>query len=142
MPHDDYAPVVRGALKLKGSGAGPTGITKKKKKKPKGEVGVATKAGAEEGALIRAPVEEDAVVAGSSKGKGKAKDVGEDGGGGEDDGGEGVEVGKLRELDPRGEDGKTASERAYEEMRRKRVCCFYFSSISDFVTAWMDIGFE
>jgi hypothetical protein len=31
-----------------------------------------------------------------------------------------------RELEERGKDGKTASERAYEEMRRKRVCISYF----------------
>jgi protein FAM32A len=84
MPSDEYAPIVRGGLKLKGSK--PTGVEKKKKKK---------KATAPE----------------SSSTKQEALAEGE----------EQLDEEKLKELDPRDNNGKTASERAYEEMRRKRV---------------------
>jgi protein FAM32A len=106
MPSDAYASVVRGGLKLKGS----AGITKKKKKKSKerdGEVGEGKK-----DALQKALEDEDSAL---SKVKGKRK--AEEGGDAE---GQLVEEGD-RELEERGNDGKTASERAYEEMRRKRV---------------------
>merc|ERR1712093_155816 len=82
MPADEYAPVVRGALKLKGST--PSGI-KKKKKKPK--ISDTEASSSKKSALQSALEDEDA----------------------------------LRELEERGGDGKTASERAYEEMRRKRL---------------------
>jgi protein FAM32A len=107
MPSDAYSSVVRGGLKLKGS----AGITKKKKKKSKerdGEVGEGKK-----DALQKALEDEDSAL---SQAKGKEK-VGEDG----DTDGQLAEEGD-RELEERGNDGKTASERAYEEMRRKRVC--------------------
>jgi protein FAM32A len=102
MPSDEYAPIVRGALKLKGST--PTGVTKKKKKKKE-------KAGEEEkkSAIQKALEEEDAST---SREIMKSESTGEDGEEGE------------RELEERGNDGKTASERAYEEMRRKRVWNF------------------
>ncbi|KAH7336438.1 hypothetical protein BKA65DRAFT_479343 [Rhexocercosporidium sp. MPI-PUGE-AT-0058] len=108
MPADEYAPVVRGALKLKG--AAPSGI-KKKKKKPKtsdSEASSSTKKSALQSALE----EEDA---GSSKAVVKGKGNGE--GGREEE----LDEVALRELEERGGDGKTASERAYEEMRRKRL---------------------
>ena len=101
MPSDDYAPVVRGALKLKGSG--PSGIKKKKKKQK------ASDPEASEGkksAFQKALEEEDE---GTSREVVKGKD-------GEVEEGEGE-----RGSEERGSDGKTASERAYEEMRRKRV---------------------
>ncbi|KAK0109841.1 hypothetical protein ONS95_002512 [Cadophora gregata] len=105
MPADEYAPVVRGALKLKGSA--PSGINKKKKKKPKTSDPEASNS--KKSALQSALEEEDAqsskVVV---KGKGE-------------DGAEELDEEALRELEERGGDGKTASERAYDEMRRKRL---------------------
>jgi protein FAM32A len=100
MPSDAYSSVVRGGLKLKGS----AGITKERD----GEVGEGKK-----DALQKALEDEDSAL---SQAKGKEK-VGEDG----DTDGQLAEEGD-RELEERGNDGKTASERAYEEMRRKRVC--------------------
>ncbi|PMD26151.1 DUF1754-domain-containing protein [Hyaloscypha hepaticicola] len=106
MPSDAYASVVRGGLKLKGS----SGITKKKKKKSKerdGELGEVKK-----DALQKALEDEDSAFAKmKDKGKGKA------GGDGELE----EEGDKELEVEERGKDGKTASERAYEEMRRKRL---------------------
>jgi len=106
MPGDEYASVVRGGLKLKGS----AGIAKKKKKKAKaveGEVGESKKS-----AIQKALEDEDASTPKEVERK-KAKVKG--------DGEEGEEREGDRELEERGHDGKTASERAYEEMRRKRL---------------------
>ncbi|KAE9366090.1 DUF1754-domain-containing protein [Stipitochalara longipes BDJ] len=102
MPGDEYSSVVRGGLKLKG------GVTKKKKKsKPK----TADEEGKKD-ALRKALEDEDTAV-GKEIEKRKAKD-------GEEEA-EGERDGVDRELEERGNDGKTASERAYEEMRRKRL---------------------
>ncbi|EHK98643.1 hypothetical protein M7I_5527 [Glarea lozoyensis 74030] len=90
MPSDDYTPIVRGGLKLKGASA-PSGI-KKKKKKSKPTVN-------EEG--LSKAIDSDA---GSSKKAAAQEEEGLD----------------LRELEPKDFDGKTATERAYEETRRKR----------------------
>jgi protein FAM32A len=110
MPGDEYASTIRGGLKLKGSK--PSGVTKKKKKpKP-----TSTNDSAEEGkksALQKALEEEDAATS-SNKDMIKGGD------------GEELDAAELRELDPRGDDGKTASERQYEEMRRKRVSHSYY----------------
>jgi len=105
MPADEYAPVVRGALKLKGST--PSGI-KKKKKKPK--ISDTEASSSKKSALQSALEEEDAESskAIAKKGKGEAAE-------------EELDEEALRELEERGGDGKTASERAYEEMRRKRL---------------------
>ncbi len=106
MPSDDYIPVVRGALKLKGSG--PSGVTKKKKKsKTKPTDPSSSSSDPKTTALQKALEEEDAAT--SSKKGGRS---GEDGD---------LDEEKLRELEERDGDGKTASERAYEEVRRKRV---------------------
>ncbi|PVH88656.1 DUF1754-domain-containing protein [Cadophora sp. DSE1049] len=108
MPADEYAPVVRGALKLKGSA--PSGI-KKKKKKPKtsdSEASSSTKKSALQSALEEEDAESSKAVV---KGKGKGEERAE----------EEMDEEALRELEERGGDGKTASERAYEEMRRKRL---------------------
>jgi protein FAM32A len=105
MPLDDYTSTSRGSLKLKGSA--PTGI-KKKKKKDKSKLSTSTEGG--ESALEKALGEEDATakpVNGGVKGDREDKDLDE---------------AQLRELETRDGDGKTASERQYEEMRRKRVC--------------------
>jgi protein FAM32A len=100
MPGDEYSSVVRGGLKLKG------GVTKKKKKsKPK-----SADAEGKKDAIRKALEDEDTAV-GKEIEKRKAKEGEEEV---EGDGGD-------RELEERGGDGKTASERAYEEMRRKRV---------------------
>jgi protein FAM32A len=108
MPADEYSSVVRGGLKLKGSA--PSGVSKKKKKsKPKTE-GEGSESKKEK--ILKALEDEDSAVGKElEKGKGEAKggDEGKDEGEGD------------RELEERGNDGKTASERAYEEMRRKRV---------------------
>jgi protein FAM32A len=102
MPSD--APVIRGALKLKGSG-----ITKKKKKKAKADA----ESSEDKKSAIQKALEEEDTAVGKEVVKSKSKGKGEDA--------EGEEEGD-RELEERGHDGKTASERAYEEMRRKRVC--------------------
>jgi len=117
MPSEDYAPVVRGALKLKGST--PSGVTKKKKKKKKTTKPTTESEGSEakKGALQKALEEEDAASTDIVR-KGKGKE-GENGDG----------EGDMRELEERGNDGKTASERAREEMRRKRVCFFFTFSL-------------
>lgn len=110
MPSDAYSSVVRGGLKLKGSA--PAGVLKRKKKskaKAEGEAGESKK-----DALQKALEDEDSAV-GKELVKGKGKEEID----GEEDG--------DRELEERGNDGKTASERAYEEMRRKRVS--FFSSL-------------
>ena len=108
MPSDDYA-AIGGGLKLKGSK--PAGITKKKKK-PKTHIdgtSSTSKDAASDGAkggksaLQRALEDEDIDM--SQAGRGQKLDEA-----------------RLKELDPRGNDGKTASERQYEETRRKRVC--------------------
>jgi protein FAM32A len=107
MPADEYSSVVRGGLKLKGSA--PSGVSKKKKrdkKKPKEAAD-----GEKSDALRKALEDEDEAIV-------RARDKGEGGGGGEEGG--------DRELEDRGNDGKTASERAYEEMRRRRVSCSPF----------------
>jgi protein FAM32A len=104
MPADEYAPVVRGGLKLKGSK--PAGITKKKKKaKPK-------ESEAAKSTLQKALEDEDASTSNDNR-------VAKDGDEGED--GNGMSEAQLKELESRGGDGKTASERQYEETRRKRV---------------------
>jgi len=109
MPSDDYSSTVRGGLKLKGSSsAKPSGIKKKKKKSSAGE----SKAAAALQKTLAAD-DDDAT---------QKKKSGE----GDDDDAEGLSEEQLRELEQRGGDGKTASERAHEEMRRKRVCSSYF----------------
>ncbi|KAH8820044.1 hypothetical protein F5884DRAFT_35823 [Xylogone sp. PMI_703] len=98
MPSDDYTLVVRGGLKLKGA-AKPAGITKKKKKKKEGKDG-----DAQSTAIQKALEDEDA--SSSSKPAGAEGDLSD---------------AALAELEERGDDGKTAAERAHEEMRRKRL---------------------
>lgn len=102
MPADEYASTVRGGLKLKGGA--PTGI-KKKKKKPKVP---SASTGSKASALQAALEDEDGaaskdVVLKKNRGEGPEEEAVAAEGGGFDD-------------------GKTASERAHEEMRRKRVC--------------------
>ncbi len=97
MPSDEYAPVVRGALRLKGgTTSGVKKHKKKKDKKPKSEAEV----GAIEKALGEGGKGKEAQIEGEAEGMG--------------------------ELETRGGDGKTAAERAYEEVRRRRVCLIYF----------------
>jgi protein FAM32A len=93
MPTDDFH-TTGGSLKLKGSK--PTGI-KKKKKKP------SSSNPSKEPALLKAQ-EEDAPIS-----KPGAEDE------------EDAELRELEQRDPH--DGKTAAERAAEDMRRKRVRC-------------------
>ena len=114
MSSDDYTAVTRGSLKLKGGT--PAGI-KKKKKKPRTS-DPSSIPDPKTSALQKALKDEDAETGKEIlKGKGKEECA--------EEGGEMREE-QLRELDPRDGDGKTASERAYEEMRRKRVCSFHF----------------
>jgi protein FAM32A len=105
-PSEDYIPVVRGALKLKGGA--PSGI-KKKKKKPRNPANESSSS-SKKSALQQALEDEDAATS-TDLVKGKNKDDQEE-----------LDEEKLRELENRGNDGKTASERAYEDMRRRRVC--------------------
>jgi protein FAM32A len=105
MPADEYSSVVRGGLKLKGG----SGVTKKKKKSK-----AKLADGEKKDAIQKALEDEDASTAKEIE---KRKVEGD---------GEGEEEGD-RELEERGNDGKTASERAYEEMRRKRVCLEFTS---------------
>jgi protein FAM32A len=110
MPADEYTSVVRGGLKLKGSA--PSGVSKKKKKDKKKPKAADGESESKKDALRKALEDEDSAIV-------KAKAKGEGGGEGEEGG--------DRELEERGNDGKTASERAYEEMRRKRVSCSLLS---------------
>ncbi|KAH6673127.1 hypothetical protein B0J14DRAFT_639095 [Halenospora varia] len=105
MPSDEYASTSRGGLKLKG--AKPTGVEKKKKKKSK----TVPSAGATASSSKDVPEDEPA----SSKSIEKRRKSNEE------DNEEELDESKLRELEDRGHDGKTASERAYEETRRKRL---------------------
>jgi protein FAM32A len=105
-PSEDYIPVVRGALKLKGGA--PSGI-KKKKKKPKNPANE-SESSSKKSALQQALEDEDDATT-TDLVKVKKKNDQEE-----------LDEEKLRELENRGNDGKTASERAYEEMRRRRVC--------------------
>jgi len=114
MPADEYTPVVRGALKLKGT-ATPSGITKKKKKKAAKHDDPSASSAAQNSALQKALQEEDAAAA-------TAEIAGAGGTSGGKAAGEGLSEEELRELESRDSDGKTAAERAYQEMRRRRVC--------------------
>lgn len=103
MPGDDDYHTPGGGLKLKGSK--PSGI-KKKKKKPSSASTPSRdkelqKVAAEESASASAP---------SSKQAGHQDDD--------------IDLRELEDRDPR--DGKTAAEKAAEEMRRKRVRDFHY----------------
>lgn len=100
MPTDDYASTARGGLKLKG-GNKPTGIEKKKKKKKAPPAAPDASTSQKETALAKALADEDATAT---------------------TGAEELNEAQLRSLEEVGGDGKTASERAQEEMRRRRVC--------------------
>ncbi|KAI9648041.1 hypothetical protein NHQ30_002669 [Ciborinia camelliae] len=111
MP-DDYSST-GGGLKLKGAGTG-AGITKKKKKKKSTATPTTSTSGpASETALQKALKDEDTVETGNA-GEGARK-------GDKEDGVTGLSEEQLRELDARDQSGKTASERAHEEMRRRRL---------------------
>lgn len=114
MPSDDYTPIVRGGLKLKG--ASSSGI-KKKKKKDKSKTSASA---SNEEALSKAVDESVSATNKDGKVKGKGKGEGEEGLEGEED----LDLTTLEQRDQH--DGKTASERAYEENRRKRVCPHHF----------------
>jgi len=101
MPSDDYTSAVRGGLKLKGaSSAKPSGIKKKKKKT------AASTSDSKAESIEKALVDEDAKQKNDGEGERDPDELSEE---------------QLKELEQRGGDGKTASERAYEDMRRKRV---------------------
>ncbi|APA09535.1 hypothetical protein SS1G_12352 [Sclerotinia sclerotiorum 1980 UF-70] len=94
-----------GGLKLKGVSTG-AGVTKKKKKKKNNTSTTTSTSTAEsETSLQKALKDEDNL---EMKGSGE-------------DGSMGVSGDHLKELDPRDQSGKTASERAHEEMRRRRL---------------------
>lgn len=107
MP-DDYSSI-GGGLKLKGAGTG-AGIKKKKKKKST----LSATASGLKPALQQALKEEDML---------ELKDAKE---GDEEGGMSGLSEEQLRELDQRDGSGKTASERAHEETRRRRVCHIFY----------------
>jgi protein FAM32A len=113
MPSDEYS-IIRGGLKLKGSK--PTGVTKTRKKKSSSGSKKEKKASDEEkeSSLQKALADEDS----TSRPKGGGKE------------GEGITEEELKQLDPADGDGKTASERQMEEMRRRRVCCSRYLSIA------------
>ncbi|KAG9235612.1 hypothetical protein BJ875DRAFT_483093 [Amylocarpus encephaloides] len=108
MPPDEYAPVVRGGLKLKGAGV----AKKKKKAKPPQPEGGSQK----NEALLAAAVvggggePNDAALATKRKPTTPRADAGH--------GDEGLDLGELEQRDS---SGKTPTERAYEENRRKRL---------------------
>lgn len=118
MPSEDYTPTVRGSLKLKGST--PSGITKKKKKKDKSKLADAITSTTSE----KASHEEDMEQGEEKRSNLLRKEKKREGEEGEQD--EELTDAQLKELETRDVhgDGKTASERQYEEMRRKRVCRF------------------
>ncbi|TGO08496.1 hypothetical protein BTUL_0206g00160 [Botrytis tulipae] len=100
MP-DDYS-FTGGGLKLKGASTG-AGITKKKKKKkvPAPTTSTSPSPSTTTSTLQNALKDEDAAKPTSDE-----TEMSED---------------QLRSLDPRDASGKTASERAHEEMRRRRL---------------------
>lgn len=103
---------MRGGLKLKGGSKPSGGIEKKKKKKktkPLDEPSSSSKKTALEAALE----DENAQSAEAPASKE----------------GEELDEAQLRELEGRDGDGKTASERAQEEMRRRRVSSISFLSL-------------
>ncbi|KAG9246130.1 hypothetical protein BJ878DRAFT_311035 [Calycina marina] len=104
MPSDDYASTVRGGLKLKGSSK-PSGIRKQKKK----ATPASSTSDAKVEGLQKALAEEDASVLQGRKAPKGGKEKRE------------LSDEQLCELETRGGDGKTASERAHEEMRRRRL---------------------
>ncbi|ESZ91899.1 hypothetical protein SBOR_7693 [Sclerotinia borealis F-4128] len=111
MP-DDYSST-GGGLKLKGASTG-AGITKKKKKKKNiATTTTSSSTAGSETVLQKALKDEDTL---------ETTSLGEDGRNidGEDEV-MGLNEEQLTELDPRDQSGKTASERAHEEMRRRRL---------------------
>ena len=108
MP-DDYS-FTGGGLKLKGASTG-AGITKKKKKKkvppPTTSTSPPPPSTTAATTLQKALKDEDAAKPDSEE-----TEMSEE---------------QLKSLDPRDASGKTASERAHEEMRRRRVCYLLFS---------------
>ncbi|KAF7864049.1 hypothetical protein EAF04_007014 [Stromatinia cepivora] len=103
MP-DDYSST-GGGLKLKGASTG-AGITKKKKKKKNTTTTTtSTSTAGSETSLQKALKDEDTL---EIKGSGE-------------NGSMALSEEQLRELDRRDQSGKTASERAHEEMRRRRL---------------------
>lgn len=112
MP-DDYSST-GGGLKLKGAATG-AGISKKKKKKKNTAIpNISTSTAGSETALQKALKDEDTL---ETKDSGEAVRKGDG-----ESGSDGLSEEQLRTLDPRDQSGKTASERAHEEMRRRRVC--------------------
>ena len=108
MASDDYAPVVRGGLKLKGASK-PPGITKKKKKREKSSLSTSAEPSeSKKSALQKALEEEDSEL----KDNKDEVELSEE------------QLRELVERDPN--DGKTAAERAMEEMRKKRVSALSF----------------
>ncbi|KAI1003082.1 hypothetical protein K3495_g5123 [Podosphaera aphanis] len=101
MTTDEYTPVVRGPLKLKGSG--PVGITKKKKKKKK-KAGEVSSHGDTAGDASKSSVSSEDVSSLAQEAPLS----------------EGPMITADAEL-AEGDGMKTASERAYEEMRRRRL---------------------
>lgn len=115
MP-DDYS-FTGGGLKLKGTSTG-AGITKKKKKKkvsaPTTSTSPSPSPSTATTTLQKALKDEDAAKPTSDETE--------------------MSEAQLKSLDPRDSSGKTASERAHEEMRRRRVCYyFYFYSFLLFI---------
>ncbi|TGO24889.1 hypothetical protein BPAE_0092g00070 [Botrytis paeoniae] len=98
MP-DDYS-FTGGGLKLKGASTG-AGITKKKKKKKVTPPTTSTSPSTATTTLQKALKDEDA-----AKPTSEETEMSEE---------------QLKSLDPRDASGKTASERAHEEMRRRRL---------------------
>ncbi|KAB8304198.1 hypothetical protein EYC80_003616 [Monilinia laxa] len=111
MP-DDYSST-GGGLKLKGAGTG-AGISKKKKKKKNTAItNTSTSTAGLDTALQKALKDEDTLetkTSGEVSRKGDAENCSD-----------GLSEEQLRTLEPRDQTGKTASERAHEEMRRRRL---------------------
>ncbi|TVY12514.1 Protein FAM32A [Lachnellula arida] len=110
MPSDDYTPTVRGGLKLKGSA--PTGIKKKKKSKTSTitTTSTSTSEPTTSTTLQNPPTEETPSTSTSSSNP--PHDPNHDP----------TQNLNLKTLEQKSSsDGKTPSERAYEETRRKRL---------------------
>jgi protein FAM32A len=107
MPGDEYTSI-SGGLKLKGSK--PSGISKTKKSK---------KAKAKPSKPGDESIPDIVVTETQNEDGGADKKEGDDA--------------ASRETDSKDEDGKTASERQFEEVRRKRVCAPSIPSISGVV---------
>ncbi|RAL61829.1 hypothetical protein DID88_002892 [Monilinia fructigena] len=111
MP-DDYSST-GGGLKLKGAGTG-AGISKKKKKKKNTAITSTSTSTAGSGTALQKALKDEDTLEIKTSGEAVRK-------GDAENGSDGLSEEQFRTLDTCDQSGKTASERAHEEMRRRRL---------------------